>query len=452
VITAVDVWNVLPGMTVTGTGIVPGTKVATINYDTRELTLDTATSAAAANSSTITFGGAADLDRTLTLGGSNLGDNTFGSPLVNPTGGTGKLSLQKADSGKWILSGANTYSGATTISGGTLGLSGSGSIANSTNISVASGATLDVSAVSFTLGTAQTLSGNGTVNGTLTVAGTLAPGASIGTLTIGGALTLVSGATAAMELGDSLAADKAAASGAVTYAGKLKLTWTGGTMTAGGPYTLFAGSSFSGAFAALELVNWPDSTKRVNLANLTTDGTISLIANTAPTALGLSLPVEKNLAAAFTLAKYAQDAEGDPLVTTFSTPSHGAVALAGGIVTYTPTTDYTGPDSYTYTVTDPYGASATATVAVTVSGPSGNGANIVSVTVAVPTATVKALGIPGATYSLQYIDDLATDTWHDLSGTATAATTGPNIGQFVLTDTSAPATGRFYRTKYVSGP
>lgn len=358
-------------------------------------------------------------------------DNAF-SGLV-----AGNLALVKDNTNALTLSGANTYSGPTTIKRGTLLVSG-----------VTSGTG------TVTVQNGGTLGGTGTLGGAVAVesGGTLAPGASIGTLTIGGALTLVSGATAAMELGDSLAADKAAASGAVTYAGKLKLTWTGGTMTVGGPYTLFAGSSFSGAFTALELVNWPDSTKRVNLANLTTDGTISLIANTAPTALGLSLPVEKNLAASFTLAKYAQDAEGDPLVTTFSTPSHGAVALAGGIVTYTPTTGYTGPDSYTYTVTDPYGASATATVAVTVSGPSGNGANIVSVTVAVPTATVKALGIPGATYSLQYIDDLATDTWHDLSGTATAATTGPNIGQFILTDSSAPATGRFYRTKYVSGP
>jgi len=46
--------------------------------------------------------------------------------------------------------------------------------------------------------------------------------------------------------------------------------------------------------------------------------------------------------------------------------THGTVALDGGIVTYTPETDYNGPASFTYTVSDADGSSDTATVNVTI--------------------------------------------------------------------------------------
>jgi hypothetical protein len=53
---------------------------------------------------------------------------------------------------------------------------------------------------------------------------------------------------------------------------------------------------------------------------------------------------------------------------TTSTPAHGTVTVSGltGSVTYTPTGFYHGSDSFTYTVTDAIGRSATATVSVTV--------------------------------------------------------------------------------------
>ena len=47
--------------------------------------------------------------------------------------------------------------------------------------------------------------------------------------------------------------------------------------------------------------------------------------------------------------------------------SHGTVAINSGTsVTYTPTVNYSGPDSFTYTVSDGHGNTATATVSVTV--------------------------------------------------------------------------------------
>jgi len=56
--------------------------------------------------------------KTLTLGGANTGANTFAGIIANGTGSV--ISLTKADAGKWILSGNNTYTGVTTISAGTL--------------------------------------------------------------------------------------------------------------------------------------------------------------------------------------------------------------------------------------------------------------------------------------------------------------------------------------------
>ncbi len=61
-------------------------------------------------------------DTSLTLGGSNTGDNTFAGAITNGTDAV--VSVWKQGSGRWILSGENTYSGVTTVEAGTLGLNG----------------------------------------------------------------------------------------------------------------------------------------------------------------------------------------------------------------------------------------------------------------------------------------------------------------------------------------
>lgn len=110
-------------------------------------------------------------NKTLTLRGTSTANNTFGGAIPNGTG-TAVISVTKSDGGKWILTGANEYTGATTISGGTLLVDSPGSLNAS-------------SAVAVNIGT---LGGTGTINGSVTVAaaGSLAPGASAGTLAVGG--------------------------------------------------------------------------------------------------------------------------------------------------------------------------------------------------------------------------------------------------------------------------
>jgi len=65
-------------------------------------------------------------NRNLQLAGNNTGNNVMGIDLIN-FGGGGNLSLTKAEAGKWVLSGNNTYSGNTSVSNGTLAITGNNS-------------------------------------------------------------------------------------------------------------------------------------------------------------------------------------------------------------------------------------------------------------------------------------------------------------------------------------
>jgi len=93
--------------------------------------------------------------RTLTLAGTNTGDNTLTSVLADAYGvyATG---LAKSGAGKWILGGVNTYTGATTINAGTLALGAAGAINANSAITVAAGATFDTTAQSYTFSTVKT--------------------------------------------------------------------------------------------------------------------------------------------------------------------------------------------------------------------------------------------------------------------------------------------------------
>jgi YD repeat-containing protein len=66
------------------------------------------------------------------------------------------------------------------------------------------------------------------------------------------------------------------------------------------------------------------------------------------------------------------DADGDVLAITATTsPSHGSITVVGGkLVQYQPATTYAGADSFTYTISDSRGGSATATVNLTVANTS----------------------------------------------------------------------------------
>ena len=90
-------------ITLAGTGTIDASGTGPINFD---------------NTGTIGTNGTTG-NRTLGLTGSNAGNNTIAAALIDAGSGS-VTSVAKSNTGKWILSGTNSYTGTTTIAGGTL--------------------------------------------------------------------------------------------------------------------------------------------------------------------------------------------------------------------------------------------------------------------------------------------------------------------------------------------
>ena len=114
VVKLASVDGVTAGAAVSGTGIDAGTTVSSVNTGTRDVTLSTPTIGAGTSGQALTVAG-----------------------VVNTT------TLIKTGTGKWILSGSNTYTGNTTVNGGTLSL-GTATLADASAVSITTGATLEL--------------------------------------------------------------------------------------------------------------------------------------------------------------------------------------------------------------------------------------------------------------------------------------------------------------------
>ncbi|TAL04782.1 MAG: hypothetical protein EPO07_04735 [Verrucomicrobia bacterium] len=160
--------------------------------------------------------------------GGNNGDAQFDGIIKNDSTTT----FVKNGTGKWILTGANSWSGGLTINGGLV-------LANNT-----SGSAIGSGAVTVASGGA--LGGTGSVSPAVTVnsGGAISPGASVGTLTINNTLTLNSGSFLNFELGTPAASDKAVVNGALVLGGSLNITNVAGF--AAGTYTLM---TYTGALS-----------------------------------------------------------------------------------------------------------------------------------------------------------------------------------------------------------
>ncbi len=201
-------------------------------------------------------------------------------------------SITKVGTGKWILSGQNTYSGSTIVSNGVLALVNDpvsltdGSIGSSANILIKSGAFLDVigrSNGTMPLNSGQVIGGEGTLRGILdtTAGGTVSPGGGIsgavGTLTVTNSVNL--GGTAWMKLnrGASPNSDKLSAPH-IALGGALLVTNIGAALHVGDSFTLFNGTlsgTFNGNVTLPNGYTW-------NTNSLETSGTISVTAVAAP--------------------------------------------------------------------------------------------------------------------------------------------------------------------------
>jgi len=194
VLTVDNAAGITAGQTVTGTGIAANTTITAVNVVSRQITLSAPTTAASASGFgvALTIGGAANLDRTLTLTGSNAGGNTLAASLSNP--GTGKLGIAKTGAGKWLLSGATkTNTGPINVQAGTLGFVNS--LPPSFAPTVDAAATLSLDTVSLEGTPALNIAGTLEIAGPVAVAlsGNPAPGSynvlQYGALAGGGVIT-----------------------------------------------------------------------------------------------------------------------------------------------------------------------------------------------------------------------------------------------------------------------
>jgi len=100
----------------------------------------------------------------------------------------------------------------------------------------------------------------------------------------------------------------------------------------------------------------------------TSNGTVTIAAvNDAPVANDVTISTNETRFISVDITLDATDVEGDNLTYSIpSEPSDGTASLNGNVVTYVPTTDWNGEDSFTYKANDGTVDSNTATVTITV--------------------------------------------------------------------------------------
>jgi autotransporter-associated beta strand protein len=337
---------------------------------------------------------------------------TIGQSFTEDPASTGG-GLTKQGTGALLLTGGNTYTGTTLVSAGTLG-------------------------------------GTGVLSGPVTVSSSafLAPGtANIGTFIISNTLTL--GGTTRIEVNRASAQNCDRITGITTLnrGGTLEVQNLGATLLPGDSFNVFSAAAHSGQFAAIS-PSTPNGDAALGWdTNAFAGG--SLVVHRIPVASNSSAGGVLGVTIQISVAKllsHCFDGDGDALtIVSVSVPVNGGTTVLNG----TNTLDYTAPlsgtnDSFTYTVSDGRGGTATATVSVSLI-PDGANFNRVGIeTLGNGDAKLTYRGIPGYNYALDWAHYMTNPIpWIPLI-------TNQADGTGLLEFTNTPSGGNdFYRTRDV---
>jgi hypothetical protein len=122
---------------------------------------------------------------------------------------------------------------------------------------------------------------------------------------------------------------------------------------------------YSRALSAEEVVQTMTPTTEDTSEETSNDTPV--VENVAPVAVNDAASVDEDGSVLINVLSNDSDADADSLtLTSVGSAAHGQTAIVDAQVRYTPTADFAGNDSFTYTVADGNGGEATATVSVTV--------------------------------------------------------------------------------------
>ena len=204
------------------------------------------------------------------------------------------------------------------------------------------------------------------------------------------------------------------------------LTVTGNTQASNGTVTR-SGNTFTytprSGFSGADSFSYTISDGKGNAATGLVNVTVGAAPNRAPTAVTDTVTTNYGTAITINALSNDTDPENDTLTVTGNTQaSNGTVTRSGNTFTYTPRSGFSGADSFSYTISDGKGNSATGTVNITVgAAPVDNKAPI-----AVNDTISTTMGVP------VLVNLLANDS-------------DPNGDKIALKTLSNPKNGKLYR-------